>query len=309
LRHFVSFLLFSSSNRKSTRPSSYSSCCSVVVVVVVVVTDHSTNTNDNHPACAGVDLTKSDFAARRSAAPLLYHTNSDNHRAHTKSASDQSEHSELRRQNAHSKSDSAAASSAASASDLHRVPFSRGHICSDNVDTISNSTICQTLLALADGVTNNETAAVCQGIQYRAVTGKCCPIPRNFCNLCEQGVLLRLPEPDMRVSGVTCAQVGGLASFAPGDASCEAYQSTYGVYCGCNNPIVSENACRICGANVPITYRNLVLAPDFATTADAPARRFCGELEFFAQFMTTPTLPTCADFQAEYGDVCCVVAG
>jgi hypothetical protein len=160
-------------------------------------------------------------------------------------------------------------------------------------------------------VTGNEAAAVCQGIQYRAVTGLCCPIPRNFCNLCEQGV--RLPEPDMRVPSLTCAQIGGLASFAPGDASCVAYQSTYGVYCGCNNPIASENACRICGADDgSITYGNpgnLVKAPDFATTADAPARRFCRELEFFAQFMTTPTLPTCADYQAEYGDACCVVAG
>jgi hypothetical protein len=175
-------------------------------------------------------------------------------------------------------------------------------LCRDNVEATVTTTICQTLAGAADLLTNDTYSEdICAGIQYRGVTAGCCDEPASFCNLCENGE--RLPEPDRKVNILTCSQMGGVASFSP-NATCAIYQATYGVYCGCVNPLASENACRICGDDVPLEHRTLVPAPEFQNTAAAPAKRFCGALEFFAQFTTDP-LPGCADYQAEFGVSCC----
>jgi hypothetical protein len=179
-------------------------------------------------------------------------------------------------------------------------------LCIDNVEATVTTMICETLAAAADLLTNDTyTEEICAGIQYRGVTAGCCDAPPTFCNLCEQGG--RLPEPDLKVSALTCSQIGGVASFF-GNATCEVYQATYGVYCGCENPLASENACRICGDDVPLEHRTLVPASKFQNTAEAPAKRFCGALEFFSQFSTDP-LPGCADYQAEFGASCCGAGG
>jgi transcription elongation factor Elf1 len=161
---------------------------------------------------------------------------------------------------------------------------------------------CQLLVFDANQLTDANTDE-CRGIQYQGVTLNCCPPPAaEFCNLCEDGTALS--EPDRVISDLTCAQVGGLAAFARdvGGATCTDYRATYGIYCGCDNPMADATACRICGGTS--SSSNLLVRKEvFARHLGGP--RTCGLIEYYAQYTTTERLLSCEAYQAVFADDCC----
>jgi hypothetical protein len=111
----------------------------------------------------------------------------------------------------------------------------------------------------------------CPAIQYLGVFSCYCDDDPNSCSLCEDGS--SLPDPDLKViPDTSCARLEFLARTAPLE-QCVAFQSTTGVYCGCNNPVSSQGACRICG--------NTTLPPDPSTSFELDGVTMsCGRAEF-----------------------------
>jgi hypothetical protein len=80
------------------------------------------------------------------------------------------------------------------------------------------------------------------------------------------------------------------------------FQATAGLYCGCQNPIASESACRICAKNnesenglLPDPTRMVSLGPQFDNVVS------CVEAEFYANIMKDQ----CPFLQAELFRGCC----
>lgn len=178
------------------------------------------------------------------------------------------------------------------------------HVCTGDVDASVATPACQLLVFAANNV-DDATGDECRGIQYQGVTEGCCDTPPEFCNLCEQGG--NVPVPDELASSLTCSEVGGLAAFMPENGvECTDYQATYGVYCGCDNPVaVQSSSCNLCQNRGPILHRKEVPAPQFQFKENAPADRFCGVLEYFAQFSTNP-FATCEEYQDAFANDCCL---
>jgi len=65
-----------------------------------------------------------------------------------------------------------------------------------------------------------------------------------YCDLCEDGsVIQSATENDY----ANCLFIAGIAyAIKATDQFCPYYQG-WGAYCGCNNPIVNEGVCRLCG--------------------------------------------------------------
>ncbi len=69
------------------------------------------------------------------------------------------------------------------------------------------------------------------------------------------------------------------ALYEDEDEDCTMYQATAGLSCGCENPLASVGACRICGGDIilPVSTRVVVLAEGFDFDATA-----CGKAKFLA---------------------------
>jgi hypothetical protein len=117
------------------------------------------------------------------------------------------------------------------------------------VDSGGLEVTCGQLQALVE----NEDSLLsldCDVVAYVGITICGCVnvLPEPLCEICEDGSAP--PNPAMMLdNGISCAAaavaLANSADFPPD--SCQSYQSTAGVYCGCQNPIASEGACRICG--------------------------------------------------------------
>lgn len=118
------------------------------------------------------------------------------------------------------------------------------------------------------------------------------PPSLNDCTLCEDGSSLEEPLLE-GLTGDTCAELQ-LDAQSDDEKNCYTWQGTVGVYCGCENNIVSSVlACRLCGDDILLPDP---LDIDTNTTGDS-----CGKLEFEA------SLPgaNCSDYQEQYGSYCC----
>ena len=83
------------------------------------------------------------------------------------------------------------------------------------------------------------------------------PVPTD-CSLCENGQ--PPPFPELVLQGETCGEIN--ANIAgESEERCTAGRATFGVYCGCQNPIASEGACRVCGDNNLLPDPALVVVP------------------------------------------------
>lgn len=76
--------------------------------------------------------------------------------------------------------------------------------------------------------------------------------------------------------------------------TCKAFQATAGVYCGCDNPVASEDACRICGKDQ--------LLPNPSRIAEARLEISCSEAEFAANLEGSSS---CGDTQGSFATTCC----
>ena len=110
------------------------------------------------------------------------------------------------------------------------------------------------------------------------------------CLLCEDGSVL--PDPSFEfIQNFTCG--GFHYAVSSGDEiECATAQATVGVYCGCNNPDASEDACRICGGS---------LLPDASLIADPDNQTSCLELEYLANTGEV----TCKEVQDTWAPFCC----
>jgi hypothetical protein len=111
------------------------------------------------------------------------------------------------------------------------------------------------------------------------------------CPLCEDGSAL--PNPSFEIiPDVTCNVLEySISSFD--EIECvAAIQAVAGVYCGCDNPVVSQNACRICGDS---------LLPDASWIADPENQTTCLELELQANGGEI----TCTEVQDTWAPICC----
>jgi hypothetical protein len=119
-----------------------------------------------------------------------------------------------------------------------------------------------------------------------------CTAPEVKCNLCEDES--DLLNPNLAIApDETCLSLSYYATFEEGD-KCTAYQATFGVYCGCTNPIASVGYCRICGGDT--------ILPDPGTVAYMDEDGFdvsCGEAELNGE------LETCDVVQSKYAEACC----
>jgi hypothetical protein len=73
-----------------------------------------------------------------------------------------------------------------------------------------------------------------------------------------------------------------------------ALQATAGVYCGCDNPDASEDACRICGKDQ--------LLPNPGRIAEAKSDISCREAEYVANLEGSSS---CSDMQGNFATACC----
>ena len=113
----------------------------------------------------------------------------------------------------------------------------------------------------------------------------------NNCTLCEDGSALGQPLLEGR-SGDTCAELQ-VDAQRDDEVNCYAWQGTVGVYCGCENNVVSQVlACRLCGNDTQL--------PNPLDTQEEGGSS-CGKLEFEA------SLPgaNCSEYQEGYGEYCC----
>jgi len=85
------------------------------------------------------------------------------------------------------------------------------------------------------------------------------PLVKGQCPLCEDGSAP--PNLEFEINTQTCAELSDLASSESGER-CTAAQATFGVYCGCSNPIASSGACRVCGDDTLLPIPGLVVIPD-----------------------------------------------
>jgi hypothetical protein len=128
------------------------------------------------------------------------------------------------------------------------------------------------------------------------------PPPKNECKLCEDGS--KLPDPLLEGRpGLACAQLE-IKAKRDSPENCIVWQQTQGVYCGCDNVIVTsneKNVCRLCSEKSdlldPLT---MVFQTDNRGLSSGVS---CGELEF------TVNLPEnkgkCGEAIAMYGKHCC----
>jgi len=117
------------------------------------------------------------------------------------------------------------------------------------------------------------------------------PTLNEDCTLCEDGAALGQPLLE-GLTDETCAEleVDAQRDYAN---NCYAWQGTVGIYCACENNVVSSAlACRICG--------NDTMLPDPLDTEETNGDS-CGKLEFQA------SLPgaNCSAYQEEHSDYCC----
>lgn len=121
-------------------------------------------------------------------------------------------------------------------------------------------------------------------------------LPEPACKLCENGQVPNhtnfLYEVDGK--GGTCAKFLSELSTVDDPDSCLAFQATAGVYCGCENPMASASACRICGGDK--------LLPNPERVADTETGVACSEAEYVANLKSREF---CIKLQNTFEDICC----
>lgn len=154
----------------------------------------------------------------------------------------------------------------------------------------------KTSLFLVGGWKRSNPFETCALLWYKGVTSCACkdilpPVPEDaLCSLCED----ESTPPNLSyqvLPGYTCRDLA--YKMASDIKHCPTVQATIGVYCGCNNDVASESACRLCGDQ---------LLPDPSRIPDENYGGLsCGSLEFSASWGDLP----CADTRASWASACC----
>jgi hypothetical protein len=119
-------------------------------------------------------------------------------------------------------------------------------------------------------------------------------LAEQSCELCEDGSMPPNLLHDMDGKGNTCVELMTKMMYVNDTVTCMAFQATAGVYCGCDNPVASEDACRICSKDqlLPNPRRNVDTLSDVS----------CGEAEYVANLNSSSN---CSWMQDNYATACC----
>ena len=122
------------------------------------------------------------------------------------------------------------------------------------------------------------------------------------CSLCVDGS--NPPDIDFRIDGSSCVEFASQISAEGNPTTCAALQVTFGVYCGCDNPIL-DTTCRVCG-------NDLLPDPSFPITTLQTSfdQETCLGLEFEANLNpNTDSGLSCETVQfSEVADACCAAS-
>lgn len=114
------------------------------------------------------------------------------------------------------------------------------------------------------------------------------------CQLCEDGSVPPNLLHDVDGKGNTCVELMTSMMYVNDTLACMAFQATGGVYCGCDNPVSSQDACRICGKDQ--------LLPNPSRIAEASSDISCREAEYVANLEGSSS---CSDMQGDFAATCC----
>ena len=166
-----------------------------------------------------------------------------------------------------------------------------------NVDSIVGTMSDGTILTCGDiqaRIGNEQDSERCHDYYQIGVHACGCDtsfLPEPKCTLCENG---KAP-PNLLLNvgrGNLCFEFMAYLANQEDADSCTAFQATAGVYCGCNNVVSSESACRICEDG---------RLPDPARVPDVSTGFACSELEYAAN---TPQ-GDCFMIQSIFRPTCC----
>lgn len=116
------------------------------------------------------------------------------------------------------------------------------------------------------------------------------------CSLCEDGSLLSDPFSDV-IGFATCLEIAyNIHTLEAGSTTCVANQATFGTYCGCENPVAEEGACRLCGEGKELPKPNRFVETE---NTDGP----CSQYEFFAN----DGMITCDEARDLVATECCTI--
>ena len=149
---------------------------------------------------------------------------------------------------------------------------------------------CSQMFDIAPTLTNE---AECEGIrQIGDMICQCNPPEVTPCSLCSDGSAVPGPDTPMLSDNTTCSDLEGRAA-ADFDSNCPAWQSTAGVYCGCQSNLAMEGRCDICpGQLLPKPWKEVKFVDGTGRT--------CLELEVDANRGSGD----CGRYQQLYAEAC-----
>ena len=149
---------------------------------------------------------------------------------------------------------------------------------------------CSQMFHMAPTLTDE---AECEGIrQIGEMICQCNPKEVAPCTLCSDGSAVPDPDTPILPDNTTCSDLEGRAA-ADFDSNCPAWQSTAGVYCGCQSNIAMSGRCDICpGEILPNPFKDVKFVDGTSQT--------CLELEVEANRGGGD----CGRYQQQYAEAC-----
>ncbi len=132
-------------------------------------------------------------------------------------------------------------------------------------------------------------------------------LSNNNCTLCENGSSLPMPIYE-GLPSTTCAQLQ-VEAQRDDPSHCTTWQKTVGVYCQCNNTLLTRSTCQLCGEyplpnpllEVGNTNYTFNVTETTLATSSSSGLPSCGEWEFQANLPGS----NCSDIQQHLGSSCC----
>ena len=146
----------------------------------------------------------------------------------------------------------------------------------------------------ASGSLDQEKCSVYAHIDVYACGCDATALPEPLCKLCENDQLPPNLGLSVDAQGSTCVEFMASLANVNDAGACFAFQATAGVYCGCENPVASASACRICG--------DTTLLPNPQCVADTKTGLSCSEAEYVANLNNTYY---CDKIQENFAPLCC----
>ena len=132
----------------------------------------------------------------------------------------------------------------------------------------------------------------CAGIrQIGEMICQCNPPDVTPCTICSDGSAVPNPDTPILADNTTCSDLEARAA-ADFDSNCPSWQSTAGVYCGCQSNVAMEGRCDICpGELLPNPFKDVKFADGTSRTClelEVEANRGGGDCGRYQQLYADP---------------------